>query len=116
MDVPAIENRARIPDEAIMDVVNQITTQFRPKKIILFGSYARGTPRPDSDVDLLVIMDTLQRESRQAVEILRKINYLFGLDLLVHTPGNFATRLEMGDSFLREITRTGKVLYECSDC
>ena len=48
---------------AIRDVVKQIAEQFKPEKIILFGSYAYGKPRPESDVDLLVIMSTPLRLS-----------------------------------------------------
>jgi predicted nucleotidyltransferase len=51
-----IDKRSKVPKEAIQEVVEQIKSKFRPKKIILFGSYAYGTPRPESDVDLLVVM------------------------------------------------------------
>jgi predicted nucleotidyltransferase len=56
--VPTIDKRKRIPQKAIDQVVEQIVEKFKPQKIILFGSYARGNPRPESDVDLLVVMDT----------------------------------------------------------
>jgi predicted nucleotidyltransferase len=56
--VPPITQRTRIPQEAIDYVVWQIAEKFQPLKIILFGSYSYGTPRPECDVDLLVIMET----------------------------------------------------------
>lgn len=114
VQVPIITQRKRIPAEAIQDVVNQIVSRFRPQKIILFGSYAYGIPRPESDVDLLVVMETDKRETQQAVEVLKSIEYNFGLDLIVITPGRLAQRLEMGDWFLKEITRRGIVVYEAS--
>lgn len=83
--------------------------------IILFGSYARRQPRPESDVDLLVVMDTFLTETEQAVRILQAIEYHFGLDLLVRTPDNLAYRLELGDPFLREIITEGTVIYERVD-
>jgi len=46
--VPSIINRRRIPKKAIDDVIRQIADKFKPEKIILFGSYARGNPRPES--------------------------------------------------------------------
>lgn len=112
MRVPSINVRERIPQEAIDDVVSQIATQFEPKQIILFGSYAYGVPRPESDVDLLVVMETPLRERDQRWEIRQAINYNFGLDLIVRKPKTLAQRLEWGDFFLREITEKGKVMYE----
>jgi predicted nucleotidyltransferase len=115
--VPAINQRKRIPEKAIQDVVRQIVEKFHPQKIILFGSYARGKPRPESDVDLLVVMDTPLKETRQALMIDKSLERdLFGLDLIVRTPKNLKERVELGDSFLKEIVTQGKVLYESSDC
>ena len=112
MRVPSINVRERIPEEAIDDVVDQIATQFRPKQIILFGSYAYGQPRPESDLDLLVVMDTPLRQREQRRLIRQAINYNFGLDLIVRKPATLAQRLAWGDFFLREITEKGKVMYE----
>jgi predicted nucleotidyltransferase len=115
--VPAINQRKRIPEKAIQDVVRQIVEKFHPQKIILFGSYARGKPRPESDVDLLVVMDTPLKETWQALMIDKSLERdLFGLDLIVRTPKNLKERVELGDSFLKEIVTQGKVLYESSDC
>ncbi|MCL5999442.1 MAG: nucleotidyltransferase domain-containing protein [Chloroflexi bacterium] len=102
----------RITPQVIDEVVRQIVTKFQPDKVILFGSYAYGTPSPDSDVDLLVVLDTSLKETEQAVRICQAIDYAFGLDLIVRTPANMARRLKLGDSFLREITDKGKVLHE----
>ena len=110
--VPTIPNRTQIPQAVINDLVEQISILFHPKKIILFGSYAYGTPLPESDVDLLVIMDTESSELEQAAEICRAIHYRFGLDLVVYTPQHLAQHLEWGDSFLAEIMRRGITLYE----
>ncbi len=84
--VPTIDKRKRIPQKAIDQVVKQIVEKFKPQKIILFGSYARGNPRPESDVDLLVVMETPLKESKQSLEIRRYLDVMFGLDLIVHTP------------------------------
>ena len=115
MMVPSINVRQRIPQEAIDDVVNQIATQFEPKQIILFGSYAYGQPRPESDVDLLVVMDTPLKEWEQRWKIRQALNYNFELDLVVRTPTTLAQRLQWGDFFLREITEKGKIVYESAD-
>lgn len=115
LTVPAISKRTSIPRVVIDDLVREIVTFFHPQKIILFGSYAYGNPGPESDVDLLVVMETSLSELAQAAEICRSIPYRFGLDLVVYTPQHLAQRLQWGDSFLQEITRRGEVLYESAD-
>lgn len=112
--VPTIDKRKRIPQKAIDQVVKQIVEKFKPQKIILFGSYARGNPRPESDVDLLVVMETPLKDVRQAIEICQQIDYRFGLDLIVHKPKYLAERVKNGDWFLRDVLKEGKVLYDFS--
>ena len=109
--VPTIDIRDRIPAEVIYGIAQQIADRFKPQKIILFGSYAYGTPKPESDLDLLVVMDTPIKEIQQAQQIRQFLNLLFGIDLVVHTPANLAKRLELGDLFLKEVISQGKVLY-----
>jgi predicted nucleotidyltransferase len=115
LQVPTIPNRTRIPQAAIQSVVDQIVAGFQPEKIILFGSYAYGTPRPESDLDLCVIMETPLSETEQAAAICRKIQYRFGIDLIVCKPQRLAQRLEWGDSFLKEVVSKGVILYESAD-
>jgi predicted nucleotidyltransferase len=88
----------------------QIAELFRPEKIILFGSFAYGTPRVDSDVDLLVVMPCANPVS-QAVRIRLALRAPFPMDLLVRTPDNLQRRIAEGNWFLREIVEKGKVLY-----
>ena len=116
VNVPTIDKRKRISQKAIDQVVQQIVEKFKPQKIILFGSYARGNPRPESDVDMLVVMDTSLREVQQSIQICQQIEYRFGLDLIVHTPKHLDERLKMKDWFLRDVLKEGKVLYETSSC
>ena len=111
--VPNINERRRIPMRAIRTVVKQIAEKFQPEKIILFGSYAYGKPRPESDVDLLVVMDTPLRSRQQRLEISRALSPRpFPLDIIIRTPKQLEERLSMGDLFLLEIATQGKVLYE----
>ena len=100
--VAPIHIRRRIPIRAIRDVVKQIAEQFQPEKIILFGSYAYGKPRPESDVDLLVIMSTPLRNHEQAAQITRGVEYHFGLDLLVRTPQQVVERMNLGEIFISD--------------
>jgi predicted nucleotidyltransferase len=102
---------ADIPMRVIRRFARQVAERFQPEKIILFGSYAYGTPHADSDVDILVIMPT-RNQLDQAVRISLDIDPPFPLDIIVRTPHNMHWRLAEGESFLREITTKGKVLYE----
>ena len=114
LHAPPITERKRIPKKTIDAVVQHIVEDFQPQKIILFGSYAHGTPRPESDVDLLIVMDKDKNE-RKSLEIRRALNVNFGLDLVVYTPEHLRQRIELGDSFLKEIVQQGKVVYESLD-
>ena len=96
----------------IAELCEQIAREFRPQKIILFGSHAYGKPQWDSDVDLLVIMPFKGRHTSKAIEILNRLNPTTALDLLVRTPQQVQKRLAMDDFFMREIIERGKVMYE----
>ena len=86
---------------------------FRPQRVVLFGSYARGRPTEDSDVDLLVIMDhDKPRNVDQAIAIRLAEDAPFPMDLLVKRPSEVAERLAMNDSFFKGLIEDGKVLYE----
>lgn len=95
--------------------VQRVVEGFRPERVLLFGSYAAGSPSPDSDVDLLVIMPHEGKAWRKAAEIRGKAQPPFPLDLLVRSPEEFRSRLAMGDVFLREIAEKGQVLYEAGN-
>ena len=96
----------------IQAICDDIVREFAPLQVILFGSYAYGTPTEDSDVDLLVVMDIPKSEFRnKAVEIRERIPYRFGMDLLVRSPEEIAYRVSYNDWFLREITEKGEVLH-----
>ncbi len=98
--------------EAIQATCDDIVREFTPLQVILFGSYAYGTPTEDSDVDLLVVMDIPKSEFRnKALEIQQRIPYRFSLDLLVRSPEEIAYRVSYNDWFLREITEKGDFLY-----
>ena len=96
----------------IRAVSRRIAREFHPRRIILFGSYARGTPTEDSDVDLLIIMPFKGRSTDVSVEMRLKVRPPFPVDLLVRTPQAVRRRIGMGDCFMREIVESGKVLYE----
>lgn len=89
-----------------------VSRQFNPERIILFGSYADGRPDADSDVDLLIVMDHPGRDVDQAFAIRKTIKRSFPLDLVVRTPSELKRRLRQKDTFLTRICTTGKTLYD----
>lgn len=98
--------------QEIQTTCDDIVQEFHPLQIILFGSYAYGTPTEDSDVDLLVVMPIPKSEFRnKAVEIRQRIQYRFSMDLLVRSPEEIAYRVSYNDWFLREITEKGELLH-----
>ncbi len=98
--------------EDIQATCDDIVREFSPLQVILFGSYAYGTPTEDSDVDLLIVMDIPESEARRhAVEIRERIPARFPMDLFVRSQEDMAYRISYNDWFLREITERGKVLY-----
>jgi uncharacterized protein len=99
---------------AIREVTERIVQEFQPERIILFGSYAYGTPTPDSDVDLLVIVPFEGKAPRKSLEILNKVDPKFSVDIVVRTPEQVQQRLTWNDFFLRDIMEKGKVLYEAA--
>jgi predicted nucleotidyltransferase len=105
---------ADIPMRVIRRFARNVAERFQPDKIILFGSYAYGTPHADSDVDILVVMPA-RNEIDQSVKIHWAILPPFPLDLIVRTPKSMKWRLEEGESFLTEVVTKGRVLYEKDD-
>ncbi len=92
---------------------------LNPDKIILFGSYAYGTPNEESDIDLYVVTNddfvpkTWEEKSHIARKFSRKLRDLrksVAIDLIVHTKKMNEKFLELGSSFSQEITQKGKVL------
>lgn len=100
--------------KSILDsITDKIVTRFHPSKIILFGSYAKGNAKEDSDIDLLVIMETKKSSHDRIVEISRLLRPRPApLDIIVKTPDEIQHRLSIGDFFIEDIIKNGLVLYE----
>jgi predicted nucleotidyltransferase len=93
-------------------MVERIVRQVDPEQIILFGSQARGDAGPDSDVDLLVVMDFDGSNLEKCIEIRGTLHtFLVPLDIMVTTPEEFAWRKDVVGTIEWPASREGKVLY-----
>ena len=100
-------------ETAIREMTRRIIEQFNPIKIVLFGSHARGTAVPDSDIDLLVIkkIEGSKRKERVAIGIaLHDINV--PKDIIVASPEEVAKFGNTVGTVLYPALREGKILYE----
>jgi predicted nucleotidyltransferase len=97
----------------IEKMVRLIVEKFDPIKIILFGSYARGTAGPDSDVDLMVIMPVTGSIQEKRLEIRVALNGMgIAKDIAVYTPEQVAKYKDIVGTIIYPASREGKVLYE----
>ncbi|MDR0301144.1 MAG: nucleotidyltransferase domain-containing protein [Treponema sp.] len=105
-------------------VLENLIVSLRPSdpyKVILFGSYAKGTPNEDSDIDLMVILDnnhvskTYQERLNKKVfirNLVLEINRKIPLDILVYSKEELSLIKKYGNYFIDEIEKTGKIIYE----
>ena len=100
-------------DPQIEEIAKKIVERFHPRRIVMFGSRARGQDTEGSDLDLMVEMETEEAPPRRAMAI----DALFGLrdwamDVFVYTPREVAEQRKYRNSLIRQIESEGKVLYE----
>jgi len=107
------QNTFGISEALIQQITEKIVRECHPHKIILFGSLAWGKPKQDSDVDLLIIMDSeVTRPDVRAMQVKRLLyGFHCPMDLLVYTPKEVETCLQRGNLFIREILEEGRLLY-----
>lgn len=96
-------------------ITERIRVGYSPERIVLYGSYAYGAPRPDSDIDLLVVKDDPDSPIERRLKVrrlLRDIIREVPVSPVVYSPDEIDARLRQGDGFLREVFEKGEVLYE----
>ena len=103
----------KITESLLDEIAKKIVDHFHPVQIILFGSYAYGTPTIHSDLDLLVIMDTDLRPTACSAAIARLCRPKYvAMDIVVRTPEDIQARLQHFDPFLEQIFKHGRILYK----
>jgi predicted nucleotidyltransferase len=95
--------------------------KLKPYKVILFGSYANGTPTEDSDLDVLVVLDSKEiaknldekiKRDMPVSKMLININRKIAMDLITYSRAEYEYLIKQNDFFVKEINDTGSVLYE----
>ena len=85
--------------ESIQAMADRIVRDFHPVRLVLFGSHARGDARPESDVDLLVVLPQVSDKRRAAVEIRRVLaDFPVCKDIIVTTPEEIARHRRWRDA------------------
>ena len=106
-----------VVDQKIREITKKIAQEYQPEKIILFGSWAWGTPNEDSDVDLLIVKDS----DKPRIEREREVRELLwppgiAMDIIVYSHHELEKRINHDRNlFLEDIVRNGRLIYEKSN-
>jgi len=102
-----------VTEMLLKEIADKIIQALKPEKIFLFGSYAYGKPMKDSDIDLLIIMESSERPAKRRIQVSQLFwDRPIAMDFVVKTPTEVEERLSMGDFFIKKILTKGKVLYD----
>lgn len=102
----------KVTPRLIDKIARRLVRRFKPERIILFGSHARGTAGPDSDVDLLVVMPLAGSKRDKEIEMRIALHdIVVPLDVIVATPDEVARRRNIPGTIIRPALQEGKVLY-----
>jgi len=101
--------------QVLSEVVGKLKNEYNPLKIVLYGSYAYGTPTEDSDIDLFILKDTNKRRVDRFVDV-KEIVYnperKIPISPLIYNPNELDERVKLEDDFILEILNKGVILYE----
>ena len=101
-----------INSETMQEMIQCLIKLYKPESIYLFGSYAWGQPDEDSDLDFLIIIDTLSDRYKALVDGYKVLsNFEVPKDLLVVTPDEFKSRSQNASQFMHKIKYKGKQVY-----
>ncbi|MCX6223703.1 MAG: nucleotidyltransferase domain-containing protein [Bacteroidia bacterium] len=105
-----------IDSQQIKEIVNRIALNYNPERIILFGSYAKGSSTDDSDLDFILIKNTSIPRNKRGLEVRRLFYGLpVAMDFKIYTSSEFNAELNDRYSFLSSVIKDSKLLYERKD-
>ncbi len=93
-------------------IVEKIGREFEPNAIIVFGSAAKNTATENSDIDLMVILETDLAYFERTLAVRKSIGVVSTpIDVLVFTPAEIEEGKRKNGSVISEALRTGKIVY-----
>ena len=102
-------------DKEIKSITEQLIRLYKPEKIILFGSLAKGQINQGTDIDLFIIKSDVPELGVDRIRQLDAlIKYRLATDFIVYRPAELEQRLKLGDPFVKSILEEGKVLYDAA--
>lgn len=104
-----------IPMREIQRYCDSIAAAFKPRKIILFGSYAYGKPTEDSDVDVMVVMPKKRYRRDLGVRVRTRVPADFPVDVLIEPDDRLQRRIDDRECFILDVTENGRVMYEAGN-
>ena len=100
----------------IQELTRRIERQFHPDRVVLFGSYAQGTAKQDSDIDLLVVAETALPPPERYGAVRRLVaDFPAAFDIIVKTPEEYARWRSVVNHIVYFADKYGTVLYERPD-
>jgi len=102
-------------EQEIQNIVRQLINLYKPQKVILFGSLAEGKIRQGTDIDLFIIKNEVPELGVDRIRQLDAIiKYNLATDFIIYKPIEVDQRLNLGDPFVTNILKEGKVLYDAA--
>ncbi|MDD1723602.1 MAG: nucleotidyltransferase domain-containing protein [Methanospirillum sp.] len=95
------------------DIITRIVTAVNPDKIILFGSHAKGNPTRESDIDILVVMNSELPRHKRSIPLYRVLMDIpISKDIIVYTPEEIASWSGVSSAFITSAIQSGIILYD----
>jgi predicted nucleotidyltransferase len=102
-------------DKEVQNVVRQLVRLYKPQKVVLFGSLAKGEISQGTDIDLFIVKSDVPELGVDRIrELDALVKYRLATDFVVYTPEEVEQRLKLGDPFVKSIIEQGKVLYDAA--
>ena len=102
-------------DKEVKNILDQLIRLYKPEKVILFGSLSEGQINEGTDIDLFIVKSDIPELGVDRIrELDSLIKYNLATDFIVYKPQELEQRLKLGDPFVKNILKEGKVLYEAA--